>query len=209
MLKVAFVGFGDLGRQILSFLQENYREIECVYFDDFMGNNPNCHCFYDYRKIELDDEFSYVVGLGYKHLALKSKILIELQEKGRKLLKFVHPSCYVSESAKIEDGVIIYPHSVIDHEVIIESGSVINNGCIVSHNSKIGRCCFLAPGVKLSGKCEIGKEVFLGTGTIAVNNIKVGRQVICGAGTVINRNVEDGQSCVGYPMKICHRPLNL
>ena len=205
-----FVGFGELGRQVDLLLTEYEGPRESKFFDDRMverdvqGALPLDSCF--------DDEFrdcSFYVCLGYKHLARKAEIILRLLELGRRLPSFVHPSVYLSSSASVGAGTLVYPMCNVDKECVIGRGVVLNNSVVVSHNTAIGDCCYLAPGVVLSGFVTVGDRTFIGSGSVVSDRVSIGENVTVGIGTVVTRDVRSSTSVIGNPMRLLQRDLVL
>ena len=205
--KIAFVGFGELGKQYQSFLQTKASD-HVMYFDDFLFNSSvlNALPFNHFGK-ELYSDFSFFVALGYKHLKLKKNILEEL---GSALLpEFIHNTAFVSPEATIERAVFVYPMSNIDKGTKIGFGSLLNNSTVVSHDCTIGACCYLSPGVILSGQVSMGDCTFIGTGSVVANGIEIGNNVTIGIGTVVTKNIPDNSSVIGNPMRFLSNKLDI
>jgi len=201
-MKIAFIGYGDLGRQIHTLIQQTGSVEETVFFDDdlYQKKQANAFPFEAYGK-ELYKNYSFIVSLGYQHLPKKNKVIKSLDDLGRTLHSFIHPSCFVSPSAIIENGAIAYPMCNIDKEVKIGKGVILNNSVTISHNAIVGNCCYFSPGVVLSGNVTIGENTFVGAGAIVANNITIGKNVIIGIGTVVTQDVPGNSSVIGNPMK--------
>lgn len=199
---IAFIGYGEMGVQIHELLQQKYATITPVYFDDelYKAKIKNAHPFKDYSKDNFKKK-SFIICLGYKHAVLKTKIFKQLVKLDRKILSCVHASCFVSKTASIGAGTILYPMSNIDKEVKIGNAVIVNNSVVISHNSTIGDSCYLSPAVVLSGNVTIGENTFLGTGTLVANSINIGKNVFVGIGTVVTKDIPDNSYVIGNPMK--------
>jgi sugar O-acyltransferase (sialic acid O-acetyltransferase NeuD family) len=205
--KLAFVGFGDLGRQIHDMVleEEPATPSEIAIFDDSV---KNAHPFAAYE----DDAFAsakFFVCLGYHHLPLKRTIMDQLSARGRRMPSFVHPRAFVHASVKLGEGVIVYAGSVIDRNCVIGRGTLLNNSDVIAHDTKIGDASWLGPGVTLSGKVSIGHCAFLGSGTTVSNGISIGDNAIIGLATAVTRDVLSAQSVIGNPMRVLPKPLKL
>ena len=70
------------------------------------------------------------------------KALNFLLDSGRLLIPtretVIHPTCYVAESAILEEGVTIGANSIIEHNVVIHKNTCIGENCIIRANSVIG-----------------------------------------------------------------------
>ena len=208
-MEVSIIGFGELGKQFLNYLtDEQYSDF--LFFDDHMKSNDDLQVYkFDDYKNEKHRQTLFFVSLGYKHLLQKHHILLELQSLNRKIPSYIHKTCFVNQSAIIEDGVFVYPMCNIDKNVVLKSGSLLNNSVVISHDSVIGNCCYLSPGVVVCGHVSIGDYTFIGAGTTISNHVTIGKNVIIGIGTVVTKDVPDNVSVIGNPMRIIKNNLRI
>jgi sugar O-acyltransferase (sialic acid O-acetyltransferase NeuD family) len=209
-VKLAMIGFGELGRQILALISAEEQPDQVYYFDDleFAQDNEQALPFSAYS----DDRFrmfDFYVCLGYKHLSDKAHIINRLLVLHRHLPAYVAPSTYVSPSASVGQGTILYPMCNVDKGVRIGDGVIINNSVTISHDSVVENCCYLSPGVTIAGFVNIGEQTFIGSGAIVGNNVTIGNNAIIGIGTVVTRDVPSGASVIGNPMKLLKKPLRI
>lgn len=206
---IAAIGYGELGSQIRNLLLQTHKRDIQHFFDDilFEDGESKSSPFKAYKD-NLED-YEFVVCLGYNNLELKSSILSELKANNSIFSSVIHNSSNVSESAIIEEGVVIYPGAIIDKMVVIKPGCIINNGVVVSHNSVISESCYLSPGVILSGEVKIEKNTFIGAGSIVSNGIHIGENCRIGIGSVITKNIPRNTSVIGNPMRILSKKLTL
>lgn len=205
---IAFIGYGEMGVQVHELLQQKYATITAVYFDDelYKAKIKNAHPFKNYVKDDFK-KYAFIICLGYKHAVLKTKIFKQLVKLNRKNLSCVHASCFVSKTAAVGAGTVLYPMCNIDKEVKIGNSVLLNNSVIISHNSTVGNSCYLSPGVVLSGNVTVGDNTFLGTGTLVANGINIGKNVVVGIGTVVTKNIPDNAHVIGNPIKFVNRLL--
>ncbi|MBE2217319.1 MAG: acetyltransferase [Ignavibacteria bacterium] len=209
--KIALIGYGELGMQIEKLLvQQLKQKITFYYFDDnsFKQKKPNSFKFSQYEE-EQHAKLEFYVCLGYKQLKKKSEVLDSLKDLKRKIPSFVHRTSFVSKSAIIEEGVIIYPMCNVDKDVIIEKGSLLNNSVVISHNNIVGDCSYISPGVTTSGNVQIGAGSFIGTGVSISNGARIGKNCRIGIGTIVTSDIQSGKSAIGNPMKILKKKLTL
>jgi len=207
-MKIAVIGNGDLAKQLLGFLNPTMESI-IVYFDDFHKQNNQTHFPFSKWKDEIFSEHNFIVGLGYKNLDVKNKIISDLNNLNRKLLSFCHTSSFVNKSANIGQSVFVYPMCNIDQNVTLNDGVVLNNSTVVSHDSFIGKCTYISPGVTISGRVKIGENCFIGSGTTIANDVIIGNNVIIGIGSIVTSNIPENLSVIGSPLKILKKPLIL
>lgn len=160
--KIAFVGFGDLGKQFEILLSDapTLPIDQVVYFDD-NANALGVKQSEPFSNFLLPDyhDFEYYVAFGYKHLSTKQRLMKQLD--ARRQPTFVHASCFISPSAVLGKGVFVYPMCNLDKGVKIGDGCLLNNSVVVSHDSVLGECCYLSPGVILSGQVTVGACTFM------------------------------------------------
>lgn len=204
--QLAFLGFGDLAKQILAF--KGAKEDEVVIFDDHLSPIlDNAHPFKDFQRFKKQHE--WVIGIGYKHLAYRVELIDTLLQDGERLASFIHSSSFISPTATIEQGCMIYPMCNVDKNVSIKSGTLLNNSVIVSHDSSIDVGCYISPGVVISGHVKIGKGCFIGSGAVIANDVTIGDNVVIGAASLISKDIPDNSTVVGNPMRLIERKLNL
>lgn len=107
------------------------------------------------------------VGIGNNRLRLE--LLQKAEASGFKLPILIHPTAYVSGSARIQKGTIIEPMAVVNSHAMVGAGSIISVGAIVDHDALLESAVHINAGavVKAGGmvgtfeKLEAG-EVRLG-----------------------------------------------
>ena len=141
-----------------------------------------------------------VVALGDNHLRIKW--INKLLEFNYNLPVIIHPKSYISPSAVINSGTVVFANSVIQSDVVIGLGGIINSSSNIEHDSSLGKGVHISPGVNISGEVEIKDLSWIGIGSSVINNIKIGKNVILGAGSVLIDDLPDGVKAAGVPAKI-------
>jgi sugar O-acyltransferase (sialic acid O-acetyltransferase NeuD family) len=207
-MNIGFLGHGELGHQIEILLNLFYPSAKRLYFDDYsVGTLSNSLCFLDYKKYL--EELNWLVCLGYKNMGKRLDLIKEISESNASLLSLIHPTSYVSPSANLSSGVIIYPLCNIDKQVYLGKCVLLNNSVVISHDCEIQDGVYISPGVILSGNVKVGQGSFIGSGTIVSNNITIGRNVHIGIGSVITKNIPDNSWVIGNPQEFLTKPFKL
>jgi sugar O-acyltransferase (sialic acid O-acetyltransferase NeuD family) len=206
--KLAIIGGGELGRQILNLsLSTNLFNV-IGFFDDTLdvgsvpvpghevigGTNDVLSNF-------ASDNFDCLfIAIGYAHMKERKSFYEKYAEK-IPLATIIHNSCVIDPSARIGKGVVLYPGCIIDKNVVIADNVLLNLGAVIAHDTYIGPHCFVAPRVAISGFVKVNESCFLGTGAIIVDNISVSQNAIIGAGTLVNKNIGEEGVFVGNPAR--------
>lgn len=206
---IAIIGFGALGVQIQQILESSTEDKIVHVFDDISAKACDSRASKFETYVNHYQQYDFIVGIGYKHLQLKSTIINDLVHNDALYQNIIGENCFISKTAQIEKGVVIYPGSNIDMSVLIKKGTLINNSCIISHDSIIGESCYLSPGVILAGQVSIGDNSFIGSGAIISNGVTIGSNCIIGIGSVVSQDIPNNSSAIGNPLKILSNKLIL
>ncbi|MGI6320692.1 MAG: NeuD/PglB/VioB family sugar acetyltransferase [Bacteroidales bacterium] len=209
MKRLAIIGSGELGIQILNLTEYSTEKFKVVgYYDD---TKPIGQVVVDNLKVlgNLDnvlDDFNnnlfdeLVIAVGYIHLNHRKSIFDKFSE----IIPFasiIHKTCLIDETATIDSGSVLYAGCIIDKNVHIKNNVLLNLGVVVSHDTAIGNHSFIAPGVVISGFVEIDELNFIGSGTVIVDNVKVCAQNVIGAGSVVPFNLKKSGLYVGNRLR--------
>lgn len=206
--KLAIIGGGELGKQILN-ISLSCEEFEVIgFFDDWIKNGSliidtfkvigdvsNIVSYYESGRLDC-----IILGIGYHHMESRKTIFEKLSKK-IPFATIIHKSCIIDSSAKVGQGTVIYPGCIIDKNVIIGENNLLNLGVVVSHDTQIDSHCFIAPRAVFSGFVTVNKSCFIGTGTIFKDNITIESNIILGAGTLVSKNLTDSGTYVGSPAR--------
>jgi sugar O-acyltransferase (sialic acid O-acetyltransferase NeuD family) len=202
--KVAVIGGGDLGKQLLSLLNVDEHSDFVGFYDDTLNSEDEKYLLGGLSKIKDDFKSGVfdclMLAVGYKHMNFRADFFNAVIEQ-IPFYTLIHPSCIVHSSAIIGDGSVLYPGCIIDKNVIIGRNVLINLGVIISHETIVGDHSFIAPGVRFSGFDTVGKSCFMGTGVILRDNIKISDNITAGAGAVIINDLTEKGIYVGNPAK--------
>ncbi|MEG0763483.1 MAG: hypothetical protein RR424_06630 [Oscillospiraceae bacterium] len=101
---------------------------------------------------------------------LRMQWIMRLEAAHYVLPTFIHPTAYVSPSAKLACGVAILAHATVGARAVIDKGVIINAAAVADHNCIIREGVHVAPAavVKASAvveklaKIESGEVLFAG-----------------------------------------------
>ncbi|MDR6372560.1 sugar O-acyltransferase (sialic acid O-acetyltransferase NeuD family) [Chryseobacterium bernardetii] len=207
MKRIAIIGSGHLGQQILHHIQTDTDDKVIGFFDDFMekGNSvkdlPILGGKGDVISIFQQGIFDeIIIAIGYKHLEFKKQIFETFKNK-IPFYTFIHSTSYIDPSATIGEGTVIYPYSMIDQNVKIGDNVLINISCSIAHDSLVGNHCFVSPSVAVAGFVSISEQCILGIHSTIIDNINIVEKVQLGGGAVVIKNISQPGLYVGNPVR--------
>ncbi|SUB88424.1 Serine acetyltransferase [Porphyromonas macacae] len=210
MEKIAIIGAGGLGREILSLINQiNEKKGQYTFigfFDDGIQKGTFIHGYPILGGIQelnkWEEDLSIAFGIG--NAQLKENIYKKVTNTKIKYPTLIHPSVIIQDpnSVKILKGTIICAGTIITCDVVLENFVLINLGCTIGHDAKIKSFCSFMPSVNISGETRIGECVYIGTGAQIINQIDIEDYVTVGAGSVVIENLPKGVTAVGVPAKV-------
>ena len=132
----------------------------------------------------------------------RQRYLAAVEAEGFELISAVHPSAFVSPTARLGRNVVVGPNASIVTEARIGDGVIVNTGAIVEHECELGDAVHVAPGACLAGRVRVGACAFIGIGAQVIQCLAVGEGATVGAGAVVIEDVPDGATVVGVPAKV-------
>ena len=111
-------------------------------------------------------------------------------------------SAFVSSSATIGKGCIIYPGCFIGANARLGEGIFMLSGSVINHDCIIENDIIITAGVRLAGNVTVRSGAYLGQACNIKQYLKIGKNSTVGMGAVVTRNVPDNVTVVGCPARI-------
>jgi sugar O-acyltransferase (sialic acid O-acetyltransferase NeuD family) len=141
-----------------------------------------------------------VVAIG--HAVTRLRWVDQLQAAGYPLPVVVHPTAWVSPSAQIGAGSVVFAQAVLQAQAVIGRGAILNTGCSVDHDALLGDGVHICPGARLAGEVQVGQRSWIGISASVIQQIRIGSDVTVGAGAAVVRDLPDGVTAVGVPARV-------
>jgi sugar O-acyltransferase (sialic acid O-acetyltransferase NeuD family) len=143
---------------------------------------------------------SAVVAIGAS--ATRLEWIDKLQSLGYNLPSIIHPTAWISSSAQIEPGSVVFAHATVQAQASIGPGTILNTGCSVDHDSQLCHAVHVCPGARLAGGVYVGSRSWIGIGASVIQQVHIGSDVTVGAGAAVVRDLPDGVTAVGVPARV-------
>lgn len=129
----------------------------------------------------------------------------KLDAAGYALPVLIHPSAWVSPSAQLGSGSVVFAQAALQALASIGAGSILNTGCSVDHDAQLAGGVHICPGARLAGEVQVGSRSWIGIGASVIQQVRIGADVTVGAGAAVVRDLPDGVTAVGVPARVLPR----
>jgi UDP-3-O-[3-hydroxymyristoyl] glucosamine N-acyltransferase len=121
----------------------------------------------------------------------RRKIAALMRECGARLFTYAHSLAWISPSAKLGEGTLVCPHSIVNAGAVIEENVAVNVFCSVGHGAHIGANSVLSPYCSLSGDSSLGEGGFMGTRATIFPKVSLGVGCVVDAHSAVKQSVSD------------------
>ncbi|WP_407450197.1 hypothetical protein [Fibrobacter sp.] len=138
------LGAGQYGQMAAEIAQEMGIFAKIAFLDDsFLACHPEQATrvegsMADLPKFAADYRYGFV-AIG--NPALRRRLTEQLLQNNMTPATLVHPTAYVSPSAKLEPGCCIEPLAVVQTDAVLGTATFVASGAVVRHNAVVGEYC--------------------------------------------------------------------
>lgn len=207
MRKIAVVGAGGLGREILMLIEQVNQAEPTWDFVGFFDDNIEAGSMINgYRVLggvrELNQHYAdLAVVIAVGNPKVKRAIVGRINNKNIRFARLIHPGAQIAnrDFVTIEEGAVIAAGSIVAPNVRIGKHVLLNFGVIVGHDAVIGDYAAVMPSVNINGEATVGAGAYLGTASVIINKASVGENSVIGAGAVVFNAVRANCTAMGNP----------
>jgi sugar O-acyltransferase (sialic acid O-acetyltransferase NeuD family) len=208
--KIAIVGAGGLGREVLMLLHQINRVSPAWDIQGFYDDVPPVgHLTNGYPYLGNIGQLNHIDQLLHVVLAIgncqaKVEVAARLVHPLLRFPVLVHPSVLLHPEQKhrLGEGTIICQNCILTTQVTVGRHVLLNLACTIGHDTVIGDFCSLMPQMAVSGGVKLGTGVYGGTNSTILQNKKIGAFTTIGAGAVVLQDLPSYCTAVGVPARI-------
>ena len=131
----------------------------------------------------------------------REKCRLEAKKNRLKLFTLIHPTAYVHDSSKIEEGCILAPFSLIGSKSKLEKNCFVNIYSSIGHHCSVGKSSVMSPYATINGGGQSGEMTFLGTSSVITSKARLGKYSKLDAGSVLYKKTDNNSLIAGNPAK--------
>ncbi len=211
MKKIAVIGAGGFGREVIQLIKDINKEKKTWeiigYFDDNLDVQGHLR-----NGFPVVGPLSMINQIDFNHIHVvcavgnpkTKRLLVERVQELNSTVKFatlIHPSVVLGDENRIGEGSIICAGNVITTNVNIGRHVIINISSTIGHDAVIKDYSTVLPGVNVSGSVILHEGVDIGTGAAIIPGVEIGAYTIVGAGAVVTKSLPEHCTAVGVPAK--------
>jgi len=206
-IELILVGGGDHCKSVIDVIEHTnrYNIIGIIDLEENIGKK-----ILDYKIIGSDDDIpklalrcpNFFITIGQvKSPNLRIQKFEQLKSIGVRIPTIISPLAYVSKYAKVEEGTLIFPFTMVDVDVNIGKNCIINHHTTIGHGANIEDHSHISANCVL-GKCTIGKGAFIGGNSWITNLVSIAPNTVVGSGSNVIKSINTAGIYVGNPAKL-------
>ena len=206
-MDLVIIGAGGHGKVVLDIVRAAGRDEAVAFLDadpalagTAVGGVPVLGAINVLPKLRGQGVRTAIVAIGDNRTRLQ--YARHLVEQGFELATAVHPTAFVSPTARFGRNVVVAPQAAVVTEATIGDSVIVNTSAVVDHECEIGAGVHVGPGAHLGGRVRVGEGAFVGLGANILQCRTIGAFATVGAGAVVREDVPDGATVVGVPARV-------
>jgi sugar O-acyltransferase (sialic acid O-acetyltransferase NeuD family) len=118
-----------------------------------------------------------------------------------RLVTLVDPTCFVSRTATVGAGCVLYPGCFVGANARIGDGVFCLSGVAINHDDVVEDNVSFASGATLAGQVRVEADCYLGQSCTVRQGLRVGRRAFIGMGAVVVKDVPPEAVMAGNPAR--------
>lgn len=201
-------GCGGLGSETMDILEDNIRHAilvadhNCIFVVDGVGElNIDGYDVIDFKDTLEGSKITIAVG----EPSTRKKLLEKVRQQKLVLTSVISRHAFVSNTAFIDNGVIVAPFVSIQAHAHVEENVAINTQAIIGHDVRVKAGSVISSQVNLGGSCIIDERSYIGMGALVIEKVSIGSESVVGMGSVVYKDIPSGVIALGNPARVVRR----
>lgn len=150
------------------------------------------------------DDVKFIFQMNHQEKMKERALLVKSYNiPNEKWFTFIHPSAYVSKSARIGHGSVIFANCAIHSNAIIGNHCTLSALTTIGHDTFLGNHIFMATHVCIGSSVHIKDYVFFGQNSTVSASVSINENNIIGLGASVIKNIDStSKVLVGSPAKV-------
>lgn len=166
-MKLLIVGAGGHGNVVkeIAQAQKDYHFDSFAFVDDKSTNAIGTTA--DLKDLQNAYDMA-IVAIGNNRI--RASLQRKLKELGYHIPTLIHPTAYVSPSARIGEGTVVEPMAIINANACIHDGCIISVGSIVDHDAVVEEYCHVNAGAIVMSMTHLDAYEKIDAGKVLANH---------------------------------------
>lgn len=149
---------------------------------------------------EREKDIQFIFSLYHPNkIKERGAFLQKYKIESKRFFSFVHPNAFVSKTAELGVGTIVFSGCSVMNHVKIGNHCILNSNAVIEHDTIIENHNFISAGCIIGSNARIGEYNFFGLNSTVRENVSL-KHVIVGMGSVVLKDYENS-TIVGNPAK--------
>lgn len=155
----------------------------------------------DYKDTLEGSKITIAVG----EPSIRKTLLEKVRQQKLVLSSVISQYAFVSNSAVIDNGVIVAPFVSIQAQAYVGENVAINTQAIIGHHVRVLAGSVISSQANLGGGCVVGELTYVGMGALIIEKVSIGSESIIGMGSVVYKDIPDGVIALGNPARVARK----
>jgi sugar O-acyltransferase (sialic acid O-acetyltransferase NeuD family) len=200
-------GCGGLGLETMDILEDNIRHAiiadhNCIFVVDGVGElTIDGYDVVDFKDTLEGSKITIAVG----EPSTRKTLLEKVRQQKLVLTSVISQHAFVSNTAVIDNGVIVAPFVSIQAYAYVGENVAINTQAIIGHHVRVMAGSVISSQVNLGGSCVVDELTYIGMGALILEKVSIGSESIVGMGSVVYKDIPDGVIALGNPARVARK----